>query len=288
MDQDGPTADVNPAVPRDESSTTREDPPSLRAQIGATLGAVKRLIRAHIELAKAEIGDILDEVKRMVALAGAALGALLLAGLLLFVGGLLFLGEWLFGSIGWGVLLGTFLLLDVAAVALLLALDATSGRIGRAFLVAAVLGIAIGLVLGFDLPHRGWTTLGEQVLPGFDPGPRPVLVAVAVVATIFAILGFVAGIRNGLGAAIGLLIAGAIVGALLGLLTGISLPPTVGAALGVLVGLIAWPLIAGRDLVRKGVDGEAIMQRFVPNQTMELTKETIEWVRARTPLVPKS
>jgi len=63
---------------------------------------------------------------------------------------------------------------------------------------------------------------------------------------------------------------------------------TVGAALGVWVALIAWPVFAGRDLLRTGIDGEAIKQRFMPDQTIELTKETIEWARSRTPLAPKS
>jgi hypothetical protein len=40
--------------------------------------------------------------------------------------------------------------------------------------------------------------------------------------------------------------------------------------------------------MRTGVDGEALMKRFTPTETIELTKETIEWVRARTPLAPKS
>ncbi|MEA2673588.1 MAG: hypothetical protein QOI92_780, partial [Chloroflexota bacterium] len=75
---------------------------------------------------------------------------------------------------------------------------------------------------------------------------------------------------------------------LIGLFTVLSIPPTVGAAVGVLAGLIAWPLVAGRDLIRTGVDGDAIAKKFIPEQTIELTKETIEWVRARTPLVPKS
>jgi hypothetical protein len=278
-----------------DTSATRADPdaaraeaPGLRAEIGATMAALKRLVRAHVDLARSEFADIVDEVKRMVGLFGAAIGVVVLAALLLLIGGLLFLGEWLFGSIGWGVLLGTLLLLDIAAIAILLALDATAGRIGRAFVVALVLGVAVGVVFGLDLTHRGWNALGEQILPTLDPGWRPVLVAVATLATIIGILGFVAGIRGGIGAALGGLVGGALLGAVLGLVTGISLPPTVGAALGVLVGLIAWPVIAGAALARKGVDGEAIKQRFTPSQTMELTKETIEWVRARMPLVPKS
>ena len=62
-----------------------------------------------------------------------------------------------------------------------------------------------------------------------------------------------------------------------------------GAALGVLVVLITWPILAGLDLARTGVDGDALKRKkFTPQQTIDLTKETIEWVRARTPLVPKS
>jgi hypothetical protein len=287
VESDGP-AEVDSSATQHEPNATRAEPLGLRAQLGATIEAVKRLVRAHVDLARAELADIVDEVKRMVALFGAAIGALVLVALLLFIGGLLFLGEWLFGSIGWGVLLGTFLLLDVAAVAVLLALEAGGGRIGRAFLVALLLGVVVGLVFGFDLTHQGWEALGEQVLPTADPGWRPVLMGVAALATILGILGLVAGVRGGIGAAFGGLVAGALLGAVLGVVTGISLPPTVGAALGVLVGLVAWPLIAGRDLARKGIDGEAIKGRFVPSQTMELTKETIEWVRARMPLAPKS
>jgi len=287
VESDGPAEMDTPAM-QDEPNAMQPDPPGLRAQIGATVAAMRRLVRAHVDLARSELADIVDEVKRMVGLFGAAIGVILLALLLLFVGGLLFLGEWLFGSIGWGVLLGTFLLLDIAAVTILIALDASPGRVGRAFVVALILGVAVGLVLGFDLTHRGWESLGEQVLPNADAGWRPVLVAVAALATVLGILGFVAGVRGGIGAAFGGLVAGALLGAVVGVLTGVSLPPTVGAALGVLVGLIAWPLVAGRDLARHGVDGEAIKQRFVPSQTMELTKETIEWVRARIPLAPKS
>ena len=40
--------------------------------------------------------------------------------------------------------------------------------------------------------------------------------------------------------------------------------------------------------MRTGVDGEALKKKFTPDETIGLTKETIEWVRARMPLVPKS
>lgn len=286
MDDDGSTTSDSAATPA--SRPDLGQPPGLRAQIGATVGAVKRLATAHVDLAKAEAGEIVGEVKRMVALAGMAIGVLVLAGLLMMIGGILFLGEWLFGSIGWGVLLGTLLLLDVALVALLMALDVKAGRIGMSLVIAAAVGLAVGLVLGLDLPHRGWQALGEAVAPTINEAERTRNLAVVASAVVLGLLGFLAGIRSGLKAALVGLIALGIVGALVGWLTSSPVAVQVGAALGVLVTLILWPVLAGRDVMRTGVDGEAIMKRFTPTSSIELTKETIEWVRARTPLVPKS
>lgn len=264
------------------------EPPGLRAQFGSTFAAGKRLLRAHVDLAKAEMADIMDEVKRMVALIGAAVGVLFVAGLLLLIGGMLFLGEWLFGSIGWGVLLGFLLLADLALVMILVALDVKGGRIGSAFLVAAVAGIAVGVLLALNLTNRGWTALGDQVAAQFDPQTRTVLLAIGISAAVLGLLGFVARIRSGLGAALGGLIVGALAGVLIGGLTVIEIPAQAGAATGVLVTLVAWPILAGRDVMRTGVDGEALKKKFTPDETIGLTKETIEWVRARMPLVPKS
>ena len=286
MADDGSTTseEVQPPASRPASG----DPPGLRAQLGATVSGVKRLVTAHVNLAKAEAGDIVGEVKRMVALAGMAIGVLIMAGLLLGIGGMLFLGEWLFGSIGWGVLLGTLLLVDVALMALLLALDVKGGRVTSSLAIAVVVGAGVGVLLALNLTNRGWTALGDSVAAAYDPATRTVLLALGVSAAVVGILGFIAGIRGGLGSGIAGLIGGALVGLALGGLTVIAIPANVGAAIGVLVALIAWPVLAGRDLMRTGVDGEALMKRFTPTETIELTKETIEWVRARTPLAPKS
>jgi hypothetical protein len=264
------------------------EPPGIREQIGATIKAGKRLVTAHVDLAKAEASEIVNEVKRTVALAAVALGLLFVTGLLLTIGLVLFLGEWLFGSIGWGVLLGTFLFLDLAAVALLVAIGIRGSRLGSSFGIAALIGVLVGVVLGFDLAHRGWVTVADSIAPTLDPSTRPLVVAVAALAIIGAVVGLVGGLRGGTGASIGGLVGGAIVGALLGLLSSTTIPGTVGAALGVWVALIVWPILAGREVLRTGIDGEALRQRFMPDQTIELTKETIEWVRARTPLAPKS
>ena len=71
-------------------------------------------MRAHIDLAKAEMEEVGREIGRASGLAAAAIALLILMSLLVAIGGMLFAGEWLFGSIGWGVLLGAELLIAVA------------------------------------------------------------------------------------------------------------------------------------------------------------------------------
>ena len=286
VDDDESTMSAAATPPRGDSPTG--EPPGLRAQAGSTFAAGKRLVTAHIDLAKAEMADIAGAVGRMVGLFAGAFVLVLFAVTLLSIGGLLFLGEWLFGSIGWGVLHGTVLLIDLALVAVLLALDVKGGRIGVSLLIAVVAGLIVGVVMGLDLTHRGWTSLGDQIAGQFDPNTRAVLLAVGASALVLGLLGFATGVRHGLGHALGRLLIWAIIGVLVGLLTVVSIPPTVGAALGVLVALVVWPILAGLDLARAGVDGEALKKKFTPEETINLTKETIEWVRARTPLVPKS
>ena len=44
----------------------------------------------------------------------------------------------------------------------------------------------------------------------------------------------------------------------------------------------------GAGIARGGFDSDALKDRFWPAKTIEATKETIEWVRERTPLSPKS
>jgi hypothetical protein len=281
VDDDG--ASTNPGTATPASKAALGEPPGLRTQFGATFDAVKRLLGAHVDLAKAELGDIVDAVKRMVALGAAAIGILILAATLLFIGGVLFLGEWLFGSIGWGVLLGFLFFLDIALVLFLAALDVSGRRIGTAFIVAVAIGIGFGLVLGFDVLHQGWRSLGDAVAANViaDEPTRTVVTAVAGLA-------IVAGILGGFGSAlVGLLVAAAI-GALIGWVTSVPISGQIGAALGTLVALLGWPILAGLDVARRGIDTEALGNKFKPDETIELTKETIEWVRARTPLVPRS
>ena len=274
---------------RDDTGRGPETPPpGLRDQVAAVIAAGRRLVTAHLDLAKAELGEIMGEVGRAAALGGLAVATVFLAGLLLPIGLLLFLGEWIFGSIGWGVLLGSLLLIDVAVVAGLVAVGMTGNRLGVAFLIALAIGVVVGVVLGLNLTNRAWTEAGDNLMPGVDAGFRPLAIAVLSLAFIGGILGLIGGLRAPGGSAGGGLFVGAFTGIVLGALTAVALGPRVGAAFGALTTLIAWPALMGLAVSRSGIDGDALKARFYPGQTIEITKETIEWVRQRTPLGRKS
>jgi hypothetical protein len=241
------------------------------------------LVRAHIDLAKAELNEIKGEVARAAALGAAAIGCLLVIGILLPIGGLLFLGEWIFGSIGWGLLHGTLLLLAIAMAAVLGALRV---GVGRPLVVAVLIGAVASVVLGAALTNRLWTAIGETTGLGIDPAIRPLVIGLVVVGVIGAIGGAAEGWRAG---AIGPgLIGGIIAGLLTGALTAISIEPRVGVALGIAVALVAWIGLMSATVVTNGIDTEALKARFWPQATIDTTKETIEWAKARSPLGPRS
>jgi hypothetical protein len=274
------------AVPPDPA----EEAPGLFEQVGATRDSAKRLVGAHVELAKAEFEDIADSVKRAAAFGGVAIGAGIFAALLIGIGLPLWLGEWLFGSIGWGILLGVLLLAALAFVAIILALrPAVDGRIGQAFGGGLVVGVIVGLLFGLDLTNRGWTWLGDQVAGNLAADSRPLVVAILVLAAIGAVIGLVVGLIRGLGpGAIGTAIGGAVAGLALGFLTAAAPGPNVGAAIGVAAGLITWMALMGMSLVRGGFDTDKLKDAYLPNRTIEVTKETIEWARERMPLSRRS
>lgn len=278
-------ADAVPAPPAPD----RPAPKGLVGQVGATRGAVIRLIKAHAAMAKAEAGEILGEVKRLAIGAGIALALLLFAGFLVPIGGLLFLGEWLFGSLGWGVLLGAELCVAFAVVAIFGVLGATRGQGATSFLIALVVGIVIGIVLGLDFTNQGWTRVGDSVNSGIELGVRPLVTAVEILGAVIAVVGVLAGLRaGGLGGGIGGAIGGAILGALFGAFTALRWGPQAGTAVGVAIGLILWPALLVASVLRGGLDFGAIKDRLLPNETIETTRETIEWVRKQTPLGRKS
>jgi hypothetical protein len=260
----------------------------VREQLGRTRDAALRLVRSHIELATAELGEIVDEVKRLTLFGGVALGLVLFAGTLAAIGSILWLGEWWFGSIGWGVLLGTELCIALGVSLVMIGLRTGAGGQGRAVLIGLVVGVIVAVLLGLNLPNRGWTALADSLALAVRPEWRVLAVAVPITAVVFALLGLVAGVvrRAGARGAIGLAIAGALVGALLGALSAITYSPEVAAAVGVAVGLAIW--IALGSLQARKISMDALKERLLPDETIDTAKETIEWVREQTPLGRKS
>jgi hypothetical protein len=115
------------------------------------------------------------------------------------------------------------------------------------------------------------------------------LFGVGLAGFVVAIVGLaiVGGWRPGRGLVSGLSL-GAFLGVILAVLTAISFSGRVGAAIGFAAGLATWSGMMAVEMMQRGVDGEEIMKRFVPQKTIDITKETIEWVRARTPLSRRS
>ena len=284
--------DTYPPPPPPEPGTggrdARDAPGGLRETIAAVRAAAERLVRAHVDLVKTEIGEIAGEIGRLVGLLAVSMGCLFVLGIFLPIGLFLFFGDWLFGSLGWGVLHGALLLIAVAIESAFLAIGIPGRRVGRDLALAALLGIFSGLALALDLTNRGWTEVGVRLLPEADPVTRPLLVAVVAIAIVGGVIGFVLGWPRGGGATAAGLLGGVLVGALIGALTAVALGPRVGSAVGVTVGLIAWPTLTAFTVVRQGIDVDALKARFYPEASIETAKETIAWVRERMPLGPKS
>jgi hypothetical protein len=153
-----------------------------------------------------------------------------------------------------------------------------SGGVAERAVAAVPAAVFIGWLAAFIYAYTAriaWPDLGIFVvgLGGF-------VVAVAVLA-------IVGGWRPGRGL-VGGLSLGAFLGVILAVLTAIGFGGRVGAAIGFAVGLATWSGMMAVEIMQRGVDGEEIMKRFVPQKTIDITKETIEWVRARTPLSRRS
>jgi hypothetical protein len=292
MSRPGAMPPPGPPPPRSAAGTggspDPDDAPGLREEFGRTRSSAVRLVRAHADLAKAELGEIVDNGKRLAAFLGIALGLVLFAGMLASIGSVLWLGEWWFGSIGWGALLGTELFVALAVTLVMIGLGTGAGGQVRAIVVGIIVGVVLAVLLGLNLPNRGWSALSDAIRPNVADEWRILVLAVPIPAVVLGVLGFIAGLLGGGGfrGAIGALVVGAIIGAILGALSAITFSPEVAAAIGVAVGLAVW--IALGALEARQISMDELKSRFWPDETIDTTKETIEWVRERTPLGRKS
>jgi len=277
-----PETPTQPAAPDPPAGGTSGRPPGLREQARRTVGAGRRLATAHVDLAKAELAVIVDDAKQVAIRVGLALALVAYVGLLVPVGMALFLGEWIFGSMGWGILHGALFSIATAVALVLGALRVSRAYIAGTLLVAIVIGIAVGTILGLAWPNAAYAAIGQSMASPVDAGIRPLVVGLALWGTVFALLGILGGARaGGVGGAIGGFVGGAVAGALFGAFTAISFSLQVGVALGVLVTLVAWPVLAA--LALRNYKWEDLKRRFTPSASMAAAEETMAFVKSRLP-----
>ena len=243
------------------------------------------MVQAHIDLARAEIPAILENVKAVALAAGVALAFALFALTLLAIGSFLWAGEWLFGSMGWGVVHGTALSAAIIVACVGLILAEPSRTIVRDLVVSVLVGVVVSVVLGASLTNAAWQRVTDAVAPsGIAPEWQLLAVAVVASAAVLGVVGLVVGaVSAGLGGLVRGAVLGVILGAFVGAFTAIAFGPQVGIALGVTAAFIAFIALQGIGIARRGVDPAAFQARFYPTQTIETAKETMEWLKAQSP-----
>jgi hypothetical protein len=256
--------------------------PGLGAQFGRTRASFSRLLRAHVDLARAEKDEIVDQLKVLAAMAGVVFVLALLVGNLLYIGGFLFLGEWLFGSMGWGLAHGV-LFAAAMIVVLVTAILGASARVAvTSFALALVLTIGIAVLLWSNVIHFGLESVARQLVAPFNTGEA---LAFIIGAVIFGLLMLVVLVRvrdsfsgkRGLAMALGGLLIVALVGGILGFVLGSTwtIAPAMGFA--ITVGLILWIAIhVGRT--RGDLDPTERFARLKPQQSIDAANETKAWL----------
>ena len=223
-------------------------PLAIAVAIWACLGAITGLIVAY------RLHQLGGSIVLLVALAvGIASGAALAVAVVPEIGSGVVVIVWaLAGAV-----------LDVVAARRIKKGSRTRRRIA-AFMFGSILGGALlGAILAVAVP--GWigTIVGALVIT--------VMVGVVAAASIQG--------RDGALATICMLTSAILIGAF----TAITFGPQVSAGIGITVAYIMWMTLMGIDVARAGIDVEALKHRFYPVQTIDTSKETLEWLQKRMP-----
>ena len=265
------------STPQDTPETpTASEQTSLMGQFQQTRASIMALLHAHIELFKAELDDILGEVKILAALAGFAIAIAILTGILVYVGGFLFLGEWLFGSIGWGFAHGLLTGIALIVVAVLAFVGARARYTVASFVIAVLIVILVAALCGSNVAYDQASDLAPDLAsPLGVPGVVALLGGIVLGAVLFGfLLAFAAGVRG--------LFAGIFLGIILGAMVGWLIagapwtwPPAIGFA--ITIGLVAWPIL-NLIFAYPSLDPAARFKRLYPQQSIEAATETRAWL----------
>jgi hypothetical protein len=242
--------------------------------MGRTRESFRRLLEAHRDLLRAELAESGRKLSIIVGLGAAAAFLAFLVAILLYVGSFLFLGEWLFGSMGWGIIHGT--LLGVAIVAGI-AVDLAGGSVrsyawGLAW--GVVVGLVVGLALSFNVTNDAaeWGAgLVEDPLR-LDEHWAPTLVGLVVGGVIAAAVALVLGWRArwSFGSPVVVAVIGLAVGGFVGAILASTRydNPNGVAGLAVMVGLLTWIIVGLLLAYRHGFDPEARYAGLVPRESI--------------------
>jgi len=251
--------------------------------IGDTRAAFMRMLDAHVALLKAELAIAGQQLGIIVGLAIAALIVAFLVLILLYVGFFLFLGEWLFGSMGWGLIHGTLLgTALIVGVAVYLA-GGQIGAYGWGALGGVVIGVGLFIVLWLNVPHEGAKTTVAELLSDVDLERNfmAMLVGIVVGGVVVAIGALIAGWRNewSFGSPVALLIGGFVIGAFFGAILGpVFWGFRVAGAIALMVGLLTW-MIAGVLLAyRRGFDPESRYANLIPRESIAAFEKTRDFM----------
>ncbi|MFI5262145.1 MAG: hypothetical protein ACHQZR_06305 [Candidatus Limnocylindrales bacterium] len=241
------------------------------------------LLRAHQALLQAELAELGGHIRRIAAEAGCLVALALYALLLLTIGGTLFLGEWLFGSIGWSIILAV--LASVAGGVTLGAaiVEAPPRTMGRAAVAGAVTGVLVALILAANLPSRICQAVADRLVAGgvnLDAAWAPAIVGLVALGILLGVVGLLVGARieHGVVGAIVGIICGALLGGLLG---GLTFSRHGGVALGIAVGVLTYPIVAVVALTQAEFDPTARFRRLWPNESYEAALATKAWFEQR-------
>ena len=237
--------------------------------------AANRLVLAHIDLLKAELTVTGQQLAIIIGLAVAALLLVALLVFLIYIGTFLFLGEWLFGSIGWGLLHGS---LFTICFILPIVLDLSGASVGawvRGFATGVAVTILLSILFASNVLRDAAVNSAQRLEPNvaLEPALLPTLVgAVAGAALLGVVLGFV-GLRSG--RAIRMLGLGLLLGFVIGAILGSVTFDTQGAiAVSLTIGLVTWIAVSVLLAVRRGIDPQGRYDQLVPRESMAAIGET--------------
>lgn len=248
-----------------------------------------RMLDAHITLLRAELQIAGQELGIIVGLAVGALALAAIISILLYVGSFLFLGEWLFGSMGWGIIHGTLL---PAAIIGFIGINLAGGDVrayGWGALVGLIVGVALSALLLTNVGNEAaeWGSrllrenIGEDALP-FGEQWVATLVGLAVGAIIAAIVALLIGWRAKwqYGSPVALTVAGLIIGGFVGAIYASTRYDAPDGVIGfaIMIGLLTW-IIAGILLAaRKGFDPEARYVNLIPRESIAAFERSREFL----------